>query len=74
MSTFPKASSAVLSLNDLVFKGKTNQLSTAADALCKYAEKYDSLVAVGKLVSVNGHDFGADAADIADDLVADACD
>lgn len=56
-----KASSAVLSLND-VAKGKIGQLATAVDYLCSYITSYELLVGAGKLASTE--DLAADAQDI----------
>jgi hypothetical protein len=58
-----KASSAVLSLNDVVNKGKAAQAARAADYLCTYASSYMTLQGAGKLISTE--DLAADAQDIA---------
>lgn len=59
-----KSASAVLSLNDFVNKGKTDQAKTAAGYLCTYASGYMTLEGAGKLVTAPGVDLAADAQDI----------
>ena len=58
-----QASSAVLSLDDYLVRGKEKQKETAAGYLCSYAVKADLLVGTGKLVLTI--DLAEDARDIA---------
>jgi len=58
------ASSAVLSYDDVVTRGKDQQITSAANYLCAYATKHDQLVGMSKLFATR--DLGADARDLAD--------
>ena len=63
------ASSAVLSIDDVVTRGKDTQRETAAGYLCGYADKYDQLGAAGKLFAIDySVDLGEDARDLAEAL------
>ena len=62
-----QASSAVLSLDDYLARGKEKQKETAAGYLCSYADKADLLVGAGKLVLTV--DLAEDARDIAEELL-----
>ncbi|MDH5698673.1 MAG: hypothetical protein OEZ41_01775 [Nitrospirota bacterium] len=66
-----QASSAVLSLDDALARGKEKQKETAAGYLCSYAVKADLLVGTGKLVFTVKEppvDLAEDARDIASAL------
>ena len=63
-----KASSVVLSMDDVIARNKAQQALTAADYACKYASKATALVAVGKLDQKDS-DLIADAENIADALL-----
>jgi len=62
-----QASSAVLSLDDYLVRGKEKQKETAAGYLCSYADKADLLVGADKLVLTI--DLAEDARDIAEALL-----
>ena len=62
-----KASSVVLSMDDVIERHKAQQALTAADYACMYASKAIALVAVGKL-DQQDNDLIADAEDIAEAL------
>lgn len=64
-----KASSAVLSLSDLIYKNKQQQAASAAGYLCTFEDGYNSLIGLWKLVPEAGVDLGADASDLADDVM-----
>jgi hypothetical protein len=64
-----KASSAVLSLDDLIERDKQDQAASAAGYLCTYEDDYNTLLAIGKLVAEAGVDLGADASDLADEIM-----
>jgi len=62
------ASSAVLSIDDVVSRGKEQQRATAGGYLCSYEDKWNELLAIGKLIPGVDVDLGADASDLADDV------
>ena len=62
-----KASSVVLSMDDVIERNKAQQVLTAADYACMYASKAIALVAVGKL-DMQDADLIDDAESIADAL------
>ena len=63
-----KASSVVISMNDLIEKGKVAQSLTAAGYACVYASNAEYQESVGKLEFLQGADLIADAEGIASDL------
>jgi len=65
------ASSAVLSINDWLERGKESQLLSAASYLCGYSDKYMLLQGAGK---VSGADLAADAETIVTDYLWLSCD
>lgn len=68
-----KAASVVISMHDLIEKGKVAQSLTAATAACEYADKAEYLEAVGKL-DLGGFDLIGDADSIAAALGYDCAD
>lgn len=61
-----KASSVVLSLDDVYARGKVpSQVQAAIDDACAYAAKSAELVAAGKVDYATGRDLGEDAKDLA---------
>jgi len=60
------ASSAVLSLDDVITREKDQQRATAAGYLCSFEDKWNDLIGIWKLVPEAGVDLGADASDLAD--------
>jgi len=68
------ASSVVLSLDDVFTRNKDLQRATAAGYLCSYEDKWLALIGAGKLIpgtEADGTDvdLGADASDLADDVM-----
>lgn len=69
-----KASSVVISMHDLIEKGKSEQSLTAAGYACVYSSNADYQESVGKLAFLQGVDLVADAEGIANDLGYDCAD